>query len=218
MKYSGSLKMTFTVAALLAVVIPAIFLIIPVTGYGSSVSASGITSVAPFVSSSVSTVQPTSVSVQGVFSYEIVQQPARNPGFVSSESDKITQFGLATKFGSTGLLAHNYLVGKEFFNVSVGDLVEIAYTDGKTKTYIVKEIQRYQALQPNSPYSDFVDLNPSNNVSQKSKPQLTATQLFNRVYAVKGRVIFQTCITANGNDSWGRLFIVAVSVTQLVSR
>jgi len=39
---------------------------------------------------------------------------------------------------------------------------------------------------------------------------LTAEQLFNRVYRGDRHVTFQTCIDANGDISWGRLFVIAI--------
>src|SRR5829696_5422021 len=44
----------------------------------------------------------------------IVQQPTGMDEFVSSWQNVVTQFGLASKLGSTGLLAHNYLAGERF--------------------------------------------------------------------------------------------------------
>ena len=61
------------------------------------------------------------------------------------------------------------------------------------------------ALEPNNPYSNFVDL--SNN------QVLNAVDLFMEVYANEGTVVIQTCIEKNGEPSWGRLFIQAVPIS-----
>src|SRR5262245_40579626 len=45
----------------------------------------------------------------------VVHQPKGDSNFVSAKQDIVTQFGLASQFGSTGLLAHNYLAGRNFF-------------------------------------------------------------------------------------------------------
>jgi phage tail protein X len=42
---------------------------------------------------------------------------------------------------------------------------------------------------------------------------LTATDLFNHVYATGDRLVLQTCIANHGQASWGRLFIIAQPVT-----
>jgi hypothetical protein len=34
--------------------------------------------------------------------------------------------------------------------------------------------------------------------------------MFNRAYVGENRVVFQTCLAAEGNPSWGRLFVIAV--------
>jgi hypothetical protein len=77
----------------------------------------------------------------------------------------------------------------------------LVYGDGRVAAFLIKEILRYQALEPESSYSRFVDLE-NNNI-------LTTTELFTRVYNRPGKVILQTCISRENNLSWGRLFIIA---------
>jgi hypothetical protein len=66
---------------------------------------------------------------------------------------------------------------------------------------MVQSIQRYQALDPMNPYSQFKDL--------ETQTTSTAEELFNKVYRGDYHLTLQTCIENNGNASWGRLFIVA---------
>jgi hypothetical protein len=66
----------------------------------------------------------------------------------------------------------------------------------------VTEILRFQAQQPKSLWSNFRDLN--------SDEVLTAGQLFDRVYSGGYHLTFQTCITAEGDVNWGRMFIIAM--------
>lgn len=136
----------------------------------------------------------------------IVQQPAGKYEFVSPWPNIVTQFGLASKFGSTGLLAHNYLAGKSFLLLKKDQKVYLVYGDGQTTAFVVREILRYQALEPNSTSSDFKDL--------ESGGVLTASELFSKVYDRPGQVIFQTCITEDRNPAWGRMFIIAEPVPQ----
>jgi hypothetical protein len=36
--------------------------------------------------------------------------------------------------------------------------------------------------------------------------------VFTKIYAVKDRLVLQTCIAKDGIDSWGRLFVIAEPV------
>ncbi len=145
--------------------------------------------------------QITGIYISSKFAYPVSPQPAGQPGFVSSSPDTITQFSMASNYGSTGLLAHNYLAGSDFSNLIMGDLIILVYGDGHLKRYQVNSIQKYQALDPVNPYSSFVDLQGSQTIN--------VTDLFNNIYNFPGRLILQTCISAYDNPSWGRLFILA---------
>jgi hypothetical protein len=144
----------------------------------------------------------------GAFALPVVQQPSSNPGFVSTEPEAVTQFGLATDYGTIGFLAHNTLSGALFFDLEVGQTIVLVYGDGSFQTFIISKQLSYQALTPNSPYSRFKDLD-------NSEIELSSTDLFNQVYADNGKMVFQTCIASNGVDTWGRYFVVAVPVDRI---
>ena len=146
------------------------------------------------------------VYVADVLALPIVQQPAGNAGYVSTNDDELTQFRMASQFGNVGLLAHNHLSGKLFSQIALGQEVQLVYGDGKTESFIVTEVLQYQALKPNSPYSDFRNVNDNKT--------LTAEQMFKRVYFGDRHITFQTCIAKDGNVSWGRLFIVAIPIAE----
>ena len=141
------------------------------------------------------------IYVPGVLAGWIVPQPEAQPWFVSDGENTLTHFGLPEQFGSTGLLAHNTLAGKDFSRLRPGHVITLAYGDGRTETFIVIERRRFQALKPESTRSLFVDLDQGN--------LLTASQLFLDVYDRPGNVILQTCIEAEDEPAWGRLFIIA---------
>jgi len=143
------------------------------------------------------------VYVPDVLALPIVQQPAGNAGYVSTDDGKLTQFGMASQFGNIGLLAHNHLSGKSFSQLVVGQEVRLVYGNGKVENFVITEVLQYQALQPTSPYSSFRNLN-------KKDETLTAEQMFKRVYFGNRHVTFQTCIAKDGSSSWGRLFVIAV--------
>jgi hypothetical protein len=143
------------------------------------------------------------VYVDDVMALPVIQQPAGSAAFVSNTDGEITQFGMASQYGNVGLLAHNHLAGKLFFGLAVGQQVRLVYGDGRTETFVISEVLRYQALQPASPYSSFRNLD-------KSDETLTAEQMFKRAYLGDRHVTFQTCIEAYGNPSWGRMFVIAI--------
>jgi hypothetical protein len=142
-----------------------------------------------------------SVYVPDVLTLPIVQQPADDPYYVSSHDGEATQFSIASQYGNIGLLAHNNLSGKSFSKLSVGQEVELVYEDGGVEDFVITKVLRFQALQPQSQQSSFLDLDNSETLS--------ANQMFNRVYTGSRHITFQTCIKENGDASWGRLFVVA---------
>jgi hypothetical protein len=144
------------------------------------------------------------VYVFNVMALSIVQQPVGNPGYVSTTESVATQFSIATQVGNVGLLAHNTLAGSLFSNIKQGDLIILIYGDGHIESFKANRVQRYQALDPLNPYSQFKDL--------ETQTLFTAKELFNTVYGGEYHLTLQTCIANNGNSSWGRLFIVATPV------
>jgi hypothetical protein len=165
-------------------------------------AASAIPDLATFISSveNGNADNLTGVYVEGVFALPVVQQPASNPAYVSSIASTLTQFSLAAQYGNIGLLAHNYLSGQYFSQLSIGKQIILVYGDGHTEAFRVAGIYRYQATNPSSTNSNFIDLDTGQ--------YLTNSQLFNKIYAGSRHVAFQTCITENGDLNWGRLFVV----------
>ena len=141
------------------------------------------------------------VYVPGILAAPVVQQPSGRPDFVSPWKNSATQFSLASKVGSIGLLAHNYLAGQSFALLHPGQELYLIYGDGQVAAYTVSESLQYEARESGSLTSDFVDL--------KDGGVLTHKELFMKVYDRPGRVILQTCITLNDDPSWGRLFVIA---------
>jgi len=141
------------------------------------------------------------VYVPELFAARIVQQPGGNLEFVSPRQNIVTQFDLAAQVGSTGLLAHNYLMGENFSLLKKDQKFYLIFGDGQVLTYVVTEILRYQAFEPASISSSFVSL--------ADNDLLTASELFTKVYDRPGNVIFQTCISRDGSLGWGRLFVIA---------
>jgi hypothetical protein len=144
--------------------------------------------------------------IPNILAARVVQQPTGMYGFVSNSQNVLTQFGLASKFGSTGLLAHNDLAGQSFAYLHEGQEFRLVYGDGRTTTFVVSKVLQYQALQPNSTSSSFVDL--------ENDSILSTAELFTTIYDRPGQVVLQTCINAQDNPTWGRLFIIAEPLTK----
>lgn len=142
------------------------------------------------------------VYVTDVLALPVVQQPLDRPYYVSNREGEATQFGMASQYGNIGLLAHNTLSGKVFSKLYTGQQVRLVYGDGRVEEFVVANILRFQASMPESVSSSFYNLDRNETLS--------AGEMFNRAYVGEYRLIFQTCIEANGNMSWGRLFIIAL--------
>lgn len=146
------------------------------------------------------------VYVPDLMALSVAQQPTGNAGFVSQDAQAITQFAMVNSFGNIGLLAHNHLAGQYFPSLMPGNTVYLVYGNGTFEAYIVTQILRYQAYEPYSPYSRFSDLN--------SGIEYSAEDVFRQAYMGEHHVTFQTCIAKNGEPSWGRLFVIAIPLTQ----
>jgi hypothetical protein len=141
------------------------------------------------------------VYVPDILALPVEQQPKNDSNYIRMEPDLATQYRPAARFGVTGLLAHNTLAGKLFFDMKIGDVVTLAYGDGSTQRYQVTQIARFQARNANH---EYVDLEDGEIVS--------GAELFQEMYTGTNHVTFQTCIFAEGNESWGRLFVVATPI------
>lgn len=141
------------------------------------------------------------IYIPGILAAPVVQQPTGMDDFVSPRQNIVTQFKLASKLGSTGLLAHNYLAGERFAILQEGQEFHLIKGDGHVSTFIVSEILQYQALDPDSTASAFADM--------ENGGVLTYSELFTKIYNRPGQVVFQTCVYTDGDPSAGRLFIIA---------
>lgn len=146
------------------------------------------------------------VYVTNQFALPVIQQPANDPSFVSTRDNVVTQFSLAKRYGSTGLLAHNFLSGNHFFRIEEGQEIVLVYGNGSAARYRVTSIRDFQALDPENPYSNFID------VTDPAGKVLSSADLFSKVYTTRGQVVLQTCIDAHNDPSWGRRFIIASPV------
>lgn len=146
------------------------------------------------------------VNVQGKFLLPIIQQPADQSGYVSTEPGMITQFGMAARNGVTGLLAHNYLSGALFYQLDVGQEIDVLYANQQLGHYRVSQILSFQKLQPAEINSDYLDL--------QTGKVLSTLDVFRKVYRGEHHLTLQTCLERNGNLGWGLYFVIAVPVSR----
>jgi hypothetical protein len=144
------------------------------------------------------------IYINEVLALRVVRQPSGQPGFVSSVEGVVTQFSLAQKYNVVGLLAHNFSSGSLFFGIKLGDNINLIFGDGTIKELQVTKVEKYQALSPSSPYSEFINLSTGE--------RLSAEKMFYKYYTGDPHVILQTCIQKDGISSWGRLFVIAETI------
>jgi hypothetical protein len=142
------------------------------------------------------------IFVPGTLAMSVVQQPEGDPQYVSQREDAVTQYGLASQYGTTGLLAHSHSGGSRFHLLDRGQLIYLISGDESVQIYVVTEILHYQALSPGSFSSDFLPLDSPGD-------RISAEDLFFQIYADREGMVLQTCFTVDGILNWGRLFVIA---------
>ena len=168
------IKYQFIIAlALLGFMFSSASTIIPITGSSAAKTVNAPLSVSlndftKNISNGVSE-QLVGIYSNDLFALPVLQQPYSNFAFVSTEQEETTQFALATQYGSIGLVAHNTLAGKHFFDLAEGAQITLIYGDGHEVAYQITRIFQFQALSPASPYSNYSDLeNPTTIMSAKA--------------------------------------------------
>lgn len=144
------------------------------------------------------------VYVEGVLALKVIQQPENGDLYVSNGSGVATQFQNAAKFGVTGLLAHNFLSGELFYQLTPGQNVQLVYGDGKVTQYMISDTQRFQKLEPGNSRSRYIEL--------RTGKEKSTDQIFNRFYTGKDHLVFQTCLKRGDEWSWGLMFVIAIPV------
>jgi hypothetical protein len=141
------------------------------------------------------------IYVKDIMALHIVQQPGGDPAYIERMEKTATQFYKASLFGAIGLLAHNDLSGRYFFEITPGTGLILVYGNGRTSRYTVDEIGDYQRLSLTDLRSDFVDLTTNERKS--------ADEVFAHYYQQDQVLTLQTCIAQNGILDWGVRFILA---------
>jgi hypothetical protein len=142
--------------------------------------------------------------IPGLPALRVVQQPVNDNSFVSVEDGTATQFQSAVPYGVIGLLAHNFLSGKLFFQIARGQELAVMLEDGSQERFQVVEITDFERLTKNDLQSDFRELS--------NDQTLSADQVFKRYYQGQPHLTLQTCVEKNGDYNWGVRFITAVPI------
>jgi hypothetical protein len=145
------------------------------------------------------------VYAPGAFGFPIVEQPPGKDNYVSRKSGLVTRFRQAERYGVTGLLAHNYLAGKSFYDLDVGQEIWLLFGDDLL-LYRVESIHRYQRIRNRRSGDEFIDLNDGQ--------ILTTHEIFVQFYRGEPHVTFQTCLEREGELDWGLYFVVAMPLIQ----
>ena len=146
----------------------------------------------------------TGIYAPGLFGLPVTGQPAGDESTIYEDENMLTQYSTPAQYGVIAILAHNYLnSGRLLEQLSAGQEVYVVYGDGKVAPYTISTVKYYQALDPHNVRSDFRDLNGPGGEA------ISYNQLFDHVYTNAGQLVFQTCLKANGEWSWGRIFISA---------
>lgn len=154
----------------------------------------------------ISIIQAVSVTTPD-YTFRVVQQPAGELNWVSRDTDTLTQYQAAQRYGVMGIMAHSgTLPGLAIANLKPGDVVTVDI-GGEKWQYVIEglELYRVEGVQ----YWPI----PMGDV-------MTSTQLFERMYVDPApgynRIVLQTCVEAGGFDTWGRLFVIGVKMNQIV--
>lgn len=143
----------------------------------------------------------TGLYVPEIGGFYVIQQPAGNDGIVSPVEGVLTQFLRPASSRVIGLLAHNYASGVWFERIKTGSLLYVLFGDGRREVYRLKIKKQFQAVNSDSPTSDFINLTNGETNS--------ADEIYQQMYAGKPHLTLQTCIEQNDNLNWGRLFLLA---------
>jgi hypothetical protein len=178
----------------------------PAPAAGAQAADNSDPDLASFIAS-VQTGQPQKVAgvyAPGIFGMPVTGQPGDDETYVSSEENVLTLYSKPGDFGVVALLAHNYLnSGRVLAHLQPDQEIVLVYGDGNISRYRISSVQYFQAIDPHNNRSDFRDLNgPGGAV-------ISYDQLFKQVYTQTNQLVFQTCLEANGDLSWGRIFISA---------
>lgn len=155
--------------------------------------------------------QTTGIYIEGKLSFPVVQQPGGRPEYVT-RGPILTQFNIAS-FGvedDTGLLAHAFPAGGQFYKVEKADEIILVKGDGSIEKYIVTTIRRFLASDPYNFHSEFIEINRKNETIGRWH---SASELFRLIYSdedsVNDGLAIQICEVNSEGVPYVRRFIKA---------
>jgi hypothetical protein len=124
---------------------------------------------------------------------------------VTTIPNYVTYYDLTIAWGgSLAFTAHEALAGGSFIQLAVGDVVTVVYDNRQVDRYVVSDVETYQAAQPSSVWSSFIDLD--NGITYSSE------RLGQNIYLAGHGLVLQTCIEKDGDVNWGRMFVIAEKI------
>lgn len=144
------------------------------------------------------------VYAAGVMALRIVPQPDGDVAFISEEDGTATHFQSAAIYGVVGLLAHNFLSGALFHDLTLDQEVTLIYGGGRLENYRISRIVDFERMTISDLQSDFRSL-----VTDKIS---SVEDVFFDFYSGDPHLTLQTCIEKDGIWNWGVRFIVAEPV------
>ena len=126
---------------------------------------------------------PGRVVAPGAFDLEIVDQ-GEDSSYISANIETATLFRDAGWYGVVGLLAHDYLAGELFFDLEVGDSLWLLYPQGAV-AYKVTHVVEYMPAGEDM-------------LRDVDGRLLRYEEVFDLMYTIPGRVVFQTCTKEGG--------------------
>lgn len=122
---------------------------------------------------------------------------------VTNNEGEVTRYPLTN---SITFLAHDYLDGKYFSEIEIGDT--IIYLDGDPSTRSLYKVTEIIAAQASDPQSVTTDL-------WIDGQWMDVAQAYERVgYTDQRKLVLQTCISTDV-PAWGRLFVIAKPVVEV---
>jgi len=112
------------------------------------------------------------------FDLAVVQQADEHD--IPASDGVVAQYLWATKYSTLGFMAHDYLAGAHFYNLSIGDMLIVTMADGEQENYRVSSIQIFGH---NANRTEFY----------RDGATYSTAEYFNMIYTGARHVILQTC-------------------------
>jgi hypothetical protein len=115
---------------------------------------------------------------------------------VPMQPETVGLFRRAWGDGNTGIVAHDYLAGANFYRLRQGSRVAVRYSNGVWQRYTVYRVSVWLATDPGKDWTDYTD----------GQRRLSQFDLYREMY-LPGQLTLQTCY----HGDRGLFFVQAIS-------